>query len=812
MNHPAGSCWHCGEPLPADPPVAVVGGSEHPVCCHGCRAAAEWIEGLGLGDYYRLRSVPASRPDDSSNVDTWSRPEIARHALRSLPDGQSEVGLLVEGMHCSACVWLIERSLGQVDGVSKVQVNATAQRARVAFDGKRTTLPEVLRALERVGYRPRPLDSAALDDARRRESRAALKRLLVAGFGMMQAMMYAAALYLGVFEEAGAATRDFFRWLGLLVATPVVFYSARPFFAGARRSLAARRLGMDVPVALAIALIYAASMIETMRGGAEVYFDSVSMFVFLLLLGRYVEMRARHHSANLSDALTRLTPAFAERIAADGSHQRVAAAELRPGDLVHVSEGGIVPADGLLESTSCSVDESLLSGESLPVHHERGEMLVAGSLLVQGPARLRVERVGSDTALAGIVALITRAQTERPQLALAGERAAGHFVARVLSLAVLTAIGWSLVRPSQALTATLAVLVVSCPCAFALAVPAALTRALGVLAGRGVLVAHPDAIEGLAMATHAVFDKTGTLTEAELALDGIHTAKDIPRGEALQLAASMARNSSHPVARALSETLPGEELLQVDGLQIHAGEGIEGQIDGKILRLGRPGFALAGQPAPAELEGATLLSRDGRLLAGFELSEGLRPGARELLAALEGDGLGTEILSGDAPRRVAAVAERLGISEWCGGLRPGDKLARLDTLREQGQRVMAVGDGINDAPVLAGADIAVTLASGAELAQASSDIVLVGNHLEALAGARRLAQETMAILKQNQRWSLIYNITAVPFAALGFVPPWLAAIGMSASSLVVILNALRIGGENRNSTSLPLTRPAGASA
>ncbi|MFC4822629.1 heavy metal translocating P-type ATPase, partial [Dokdonella ginsengisoli] len=517
----ANGCWHCGEPLPAaGAPQAMVGGAARPVCCQGCLAASEWIDRLGLADYYRLRSEPAQRPaQTASDSVVWDRAELARHVVRELDGDERETLLLVDGLRCSACVWLIERSLGALPGVNRVQVNAGAQRARVTWDATRCTLPAILQTLARTGYRGLPLDVAALDDARRREARLALKRLLVAGFGAMQAMMYASALYLGAFDAADTSTRDLFRWLGLLVATPVVFYSAAPFFAGAMRGLHARRLGMDVPVALAIALIYLASLVEAIRGGTEVYFDSVSMFVFFLLVGRHLEMRARHRAGDLSDALARLTPMFADRLRADGSLERVAAAELAPGDRVHVAEGGVVPADGTLDSEACRVDEALLSGESAAVAKRSGDALVAGSLVVQGPARLRVEQVGADTVLAGILALVSRAQTERPRLAVAGERAAAGFVARVLALAALTALGWSVVDPSRAFTATLAVLVVSCPCALALAVPAALTRALAVLARRGVLVVRPDAIEALATATHVVFDKTGTLTSPQLTLE-----------------------------------------------------------------------------------------------------------------------------------------------------------------------------------------------------------------------------------------------------------------------------------------------------
>ena len=940
------ACWHCGEALPANPPKAVVAGIAHDVCCNGCRAAAEWIDKLGLADYYRLRSETSARAPDPQaaqrNAQAWARPELSRHVVRTLDAGHSEALLLVDGIRCAACVWLIERALGTRAGIVSVQVNAAAQRARVVWNPAQTDLSAILAALAQTGYSALPLDAAALDDARRREARAALKRLAVAGFGAMQAMMYASALYLGAFTTMDAATREAMRWLGLLVATPVVFYSARPFFAGALRALRARTLGMDVPVALAIALIYGASVFEAMRGNGEVYFDSVSMFVFFLLAGRYLEMRARHRAGNLADAMARLAPAFADRIGADGAPERIAALELGVGDRVQIAQGERVPADAVLESAVCGVDESLLSGESLPVRKGCGDALIGGSLLLDGPVRARVTRVGADTALAGIAALVARAQSERPRLAQAGERAAAGFVARVLALAALCAIGWSFVDPSRALAATLAVLVVSCPCAFALAVPAALTRALSVLAARGVFVVHTDAIENLALATHAVFDKTGTLTGAELELARVDAAD---RDAALALAAALARGSRHPVAQTLARAASDLPQRNAQDVRSIAGSGIEGTVDGRRLRLGQPAFALDGNasdantlaspaqrgklpdraeggdlpqqvsdadalaspaqrgklpdraeggdlpqqasdtdalaspaqrgklpdraeggdlsqqasdadalasPAqrgklPDRAEGgdlpqsdfeqargfaapppsafgtfprrrgkekhesadrgfesdsrgntdfdddAVILAENGKILATFGLRERVRAGAREALDALRADGMSVELASGDAPAKVEAVAQRLGIETRHARMSPADKLERLRTLRANGARVVAMGDGINDAPVLAGADVAIALASGSELAQAAGDIVLDGTHLPALAQARGIARETLKVLRQNQRWALVYNLAVVPLGALGFVPPWLAAIGMSASSLVVILNALRIG-------------------
>jgi Cu2+-exporting ATPase len=771
----------------------MVTGVAHAVCCHGCRAAAEWIDKLGLADYYRLRSTtPPRAPDPQTaqrSAQTWARPELSRHVVRALDAGHSEALLLIDGIRCAACVWLIERAIGAVAGVESVQVNAAAQRARIVWNPAQTDLAAILATFARTGYAALPLDAAALDDARRREARAALKRLVVAGFGAMQAMMYASALYLGAFTAMDPATRDAMRWLGLLVATPVVFYSARPFFAGAMRALRARTLGMDVPVALAIALIYAASVVEAMRGGGEVYFDSVSMFVFFLLTGRYLEMRARHRAGNLADAMARLVPAFADRLRADASLERVGALELGIGDRVQVAQGERVPADGVLESAACRVDEALLTGESAPVSKQRGDTLTGGSVVLGGPIVAQVTRVGADTALAGIAALVARAQSERPRLAQAGERAAAGFVARVLALATLCAIGWSFVDPQRALTATLAVLVVSCPCAFALAVPAALTRALSVLAARGVFVVHTDAIENLALATHAVFDKTGTLTEAELDVASV-VATD--RESALMLAAALARGSRHPIAQALTRAAVDLPLRSAQDIHTVAGGGLEGWVDGRRLRLGQRAFAAAGSDGDAD-DDAVTLAEDGNAVATFRLRERLRADAREALDALRADGVTVELASGDAQAKVAAVAQRLGIETWHARMSPADKLERLRVLRAGGARVIAIGDGINDAPVLAGADVAVALASGAELAQAAGDIVLDGAHLPMLAQTRALARETLAVLRQNQRWALAYNLAVVPFGALGFVPPWLAALGMSTSSLVVILNALRIG-------------------
>ncbi len=793
------TCWHCGESLPPDPPQANVAGNRYAVCCHGCRAVAEWIADIGLADYYRLRTGPAARAPDPREAEASAaallRPELSRHLLRTLADGSGEAIVLIDDMHCTACCWLIERTLGRLPGVVDVSVNAGARRARIVFDAKALPLARIVDALGRVGYRALPLDRDALDDTRRRETRDAQKRLAVAGFGAMQAMMYASALWFGAFDGADAATRDFFRWLTLLAATPVVFYSAGPFFAGALRLASARRLGMDVPVALAVALIYAGSFVEIFAGGPDIWLESVGMFVFFLCTGRYLEMRARHHAGDLSDALARLTPVFADRVQADGTLLRVGAFELVPGDRVVVGEGGSVPADGVLETEQCGVDEALLCGESTPRQKRRGEALCAGSIVVGTPATMRVTRVGPDTVVAGIVALTTRAASSKPRLARAGERAAAGFVARVLALAICTAIGWAIVDPSHALAATVAVLVVACPCAFALAAPAAVTRALAVLTSRGVLVVRPDALEDLASVTHVLFDKTGTLTEPAIAPGLAAARQGVDRDAALAVAAALAQGARHPLVRAFVAEAPAT-LQAVEARESFAGRGIGGVVGGRGYRLGRADYALGcesfPESCPSSLEDAVVLADADGLVAAFHVDERLRPGARAAVDALVRAGIDVTIASGDARSRVETVARRLGVAAWKARQSPTDKLALLASLRAQGARVAVVGDGVNDAPVLAGADVAIAVGTAADAAQAASDIVITGQ-LDALASARSVARQTLSILGQNRRWALCYNLATVPLAALGFVPPWLAAIGMSASSLAVVVNALRIG-------------------
>jgi P-type Cu2+ transporter len=783
-------CFHCGEPLrPGARFTVAIGGREQTVCCIGCRAAAELIREAGLGDYYRYRSAPGPRPN-ADHDDPWSaydRPEVQRPLLGR--DGEhAVVNLLVEGLRCAACSWLIGERLAQLPGIARASVNPATARAQVAFEPARSSLGTVLRSIAALGYRPHVLGAADTLAVAARERRSALKRLAVAGFGMMQVMMIAVALYAGAVDGMDPAIREYLRIISLVVTTPVLLYAGRPFFAAAYRSLAVRRVGMDLPVALGIGLAWSASAWNTLAGRGEVYFDSVVMFIFLLLLARYVEMLARHRAGSTAEALLRLVPATAWRLGAAG-RERVPVASLAAGDRVLVPVGECFPADGVVAGGATEADEALLTGESLPVAKPAGAGVIAGALNTGAPVEIRLTAVGQSTVLAGIVRLLERAQTERPRIARRADRAASWFVSRVLVGAALVAALWLLIDPARAFEATLAVLVATCPCALSLATPTAITAATTCLARHGLLVTRGDALEALAEADTVVFDKTGTLTLGRPQLTGVEAWRGTPAA-ALAIAAALERSSEHPLAQAFERVVaPAAEATVV-----HSGAGIAGTVGGTAYRIGTAAFVagVAGpRPASVRETGVHLGSRDG-WLARFEFGDTLRPAARAVVGELAALGLSPLIASGDHAESVAPVARALLIKRWRARLLPADKLGLVEGLRSGGARVLVVGDGVNDAPVLRAASVSVALGSGSALAQASADLVALGGDLATLPLAVRTARRTAAVARQNLLWASAYNLVAVPVAALGLVPPWLAAVGMAASSLLVVLNALRL--------------------
>ncbi len=777
-------CFHCGEALAGPGVPGKISGVEQQFCCTGCAAAADWIAQASLADFYRLSEIGGNRvPAEPEDFAAWDRDSVlAEHARRS--EGSIEITVLTQGMRCSACAWLIDRALRQQNGVLDASANAVTGRVIVRWDPTRTKLSALMSLLDRLGYRPWLASGEAREQALRKERQQWLLRLGVAGLGAMQAMMFAEALYLDSRGEMSLATRDFFRWITFLVATPVVFYSGWPFLQGMLRELRARRLGMDTLVAGSTLLAYFTSLYETLRGGSQVWFDAAVMFVFLLLLARMLEQRARSRASAQVDALARARPALARRETADGGREDVALAQLREGDVVRVAVGENLPADAIVLDAEAALDESLLTGESRPVRRAPGETALAGSLCLEQAARLRVLRTGSRTRMSELTRLVEQAQAARPALSRLADRIAAAFVVVMIVCAALVYAWWRQHDPTRAIEVTLAVLVVSCPCALSLAIPAALTAAHGRLAAMGVLVVSPDALATLARARRMVFDKTGTLTQPGRSLASMSLCAMEDPKYLLQVAAALERDSRHPIASAFREHDVG---LAVSRRRQVPGAGIEGDIGGRAWRIGRAEFAGDGG------NDDRLWLGDGHCcLASFCLRERTRADADEAVGLLKHEGCAIELCSGDSAAAVSSLAAELGIVETFSRQTPEDKLARIRQLQGRGEVVAMVGDGVNDAPVLAGADVSLAIAEGATLAQRAADIVLTSPSLLRIPQALALARRTRRIIRQNLAWAIAYNLLALPLAASGTLKPWEAALGMAASSLLVTLNALRL--------------------
>ncbi len=813
------TCLHCGAAIrePVTRTLEIAGG-RRPLCSAACEAVATRIRDDGLTDFYRFRTAAAAPATGSSGTARWAaydREQLQREFVTSLPDGTREADLLVQGVRCAACSWLIERAMGPVAGVREIAVDPLTTRMRLRFDPRVTRLGELLARIAALGYEPLAGTVEAGDRAGLAERRAGLRRLIIAGLGMSEVMTYATAMYAGALQDMSAEIREFLRLVSMLVATPVVFYSGVPFFAGAWRGMRGGRPGMDLPVSLAIAAAYAASVWHTFQGSGEVYFDSAVMFVFFLSCARFLEMSGRHRALGLSGALARHLPRVATRLGTAGP-ELLGVTELEPGDRVLVAPGQTVPVDGHLDNTTARFDESLLTGESRPVHKRAGDAVIAGSINLLEAATVRVERVGAGTVLAQIGRLVTTARAGRPRLVEVTDRVATWFITGVLLLAALVGAAWWLYEPERAFEVVLAVLVVTCPCALALATPAAFTVGMSALARRGVLLRRAGALESLSRATDLVFDKTGTLTEHTA---GITHVEPLGGGEAaalLALAAALESRSEHPLARAFP---PAAAALAVSDVVAVPGSGIEGCVAGRRLRLGTRAFAgaLATAPEQAALAdsagGQSVWLGDATgLLARFDIAEQVRPGTAAALAALRGAGLRLAIASGDQPGPVGAVADTLGVTTWHAALQPAAKLDLVRTMQRDGRIVGMVGDGINDSPVLAGADVAIAVGSGASLAHHAADCLLLGAGLEMLPPAVRHARRTMHIVRQNLWWAVAYNVVAVPLAATGMLAPWVAALGMSASSLLVTFNALRLGrlAPAAATASTPAAQPVGA--
>ncbi|NMQ07165.1 heavy metal translocating P-type ATPase [Candidatus Accumulibacter phosphatis] len=809
-----GNCYHCGQPVPTAVDLAVsIDGQPRAMCCGGCQAVAQAIVDNGLADYYRHRDALPNAPHEAlpaivEGLQLYDHADFQKGFVRILgdaPEGsEREASLILEGISCSACIWLNEQHLSRLAGVTAVDINYATRRARVRWDERRIKLSAILAAIAAIGYRAYPYDAAKSEELARQERRSALWRVFVAGFGMMQVMMYAVPVYFAGADEMTPAIEQLLRWASLVLTVPVVCYSAAPFFRNAWRDLRLQRAGMDVPVALGIGAAFAASVWATLTASGEVYFDSVTMFVFFLLSGRFLEMTARQRAVSVTEALAKLMPALAERISAYPASrdlEQVMAADLRRGDVVLVRPGATIPADGQVIEGESSANEALLTGESAPVSKRPGAFVIAGAVNVESPLLVEVTQVGEATRLSAIIRLMERASTEKPRIVELADQIANGFIITLLFLATAVAVAWWFIDPGQVLWITVSVLVVTCPCALSLATPVALTVASGAMARNGLLVTHSHAVETLARASHFIFDKTGTLTTGEMRVLDILPLGKLDQLDSLVLAAALEQASEHPIGAALRQATAGKLLPAVDGLINEPGSGMSAQHAGQSVRLGRPDYVLAlhGKPLP---EGAQSLLANGDTvialgdesgwIALFCLGDEPRPEAAAMVAALRAAGRQVALLTGDAAPAARRVAQALGIDEVQADASPQAKNDYVRRLQASGAVVAMVGDGVNDAPVLAQAQVSVAMGGGSQLARTQADLVLLSENLDHLWRGVLLAQRALRVIRQNLSWSFAYNLLALPLAMSGFITPWMAGIGMSGSSLLVVANSLRL--------------------
>jgi len=743
----------------------------------------------------------------------------------------AELPLLISGMDCAACAGPIADALQAVPGVLTAEVSGSTSRATVRYDARRVIPSQLFDAVQAAGYGACADTLAQAKVQRRDESRKAMWRLFVASFCAMQVMMLATPAYVA---PAGDLTPEFKRLLDMasaLLTLPVLVFGALPWFAAATRALRRGRVVMELPVSLGIVVAFVASCVAAFEpdswAGSDVYFDSLCMFIGVLLAARWWEMRARHRASEALEATLSATPDTAERERSDGGVETVALAQLRPGDVVRVPLGQAFPADGALLGTPTQADEALLTGESTPVPKAAGDAVIAGSVNLGVPARVRVHRVGADTRLAALQALVRGAMSQRPAAAALADAWAAPFLVAVLTLAVLGAWAWSFIDPSRAVWVAVAVLIVTCPCALSLAVPATLLAATRGLARQGVLVRRLEALAILARVDQVVFDKTGTLSRDALGLAGVRpSAAAAELGladphEALAAAAALAVWSGHPRSRILVDAARSDAQprsgaqslaapLEWQGIEEVIGRGVQAHdAHGRRWRLGAHAWALddaaTGAGAP-EVQPANqlVMSCNGRVVVQFEIEETPRRDAVAGVAALHDLGLATMLLSGDQPAATHALAQRVGIRHWQAGASAQDKLDAVAALQAQGRRVAMVGDGFNDAPVLARADVSIAMGQAALAAREQADLVLLSDRPADAALAVATARRTLGLVRQNMLWAATYNAACIPLALVGWLPPWAAGIGMALSSVLVVANAQRAASLPRRAGILPL--------
>ncbi|OGS90522.1 MAG: copper-translocating P-type ATPase [Gallionellales bacterium GWA2_60_18] len=805
----SGNCFHCGLPIAAgDDYRAQLEGAERHFCCFGCQSVCTAIYEAGLQGFYQRTpegTLLAPPPEPPKDIDIYDFDEVQQEFTRSSGEIR-EIHLLVEGIHCAACIWLIERSLQRVPGVLAANVNLAAKRLHLRWDNSRSKLSDVIRELSRIGYSAVPYDPESAEGAIKKANRAMLFRLFFAGFAMMNMMWISIALYSGANEDQ---FRGFFHWMGLALATPTLLYSGYPFFRGALGGLRVARLTMDLPIALGLSVTYAYSLYVTVTDSkiGEVYFDTVTNLIFVILIGRYLEGMFRHQAVSATKRLMELQPRVAI-VMRDGLEQMIPIRGVKLGDQVLIKPGYKVPVDGVVLEGRSAVDESMLSGESAAVNKSAGCQVFAGTVNTSGALLVEVRASLQDTTLSKIIRLVEEAQASKAPIQRLADTVVPWFVLVTLICATLTFFFWNSRDFEIALMAATSVLIITCPCALGMATPMSIAVASGLGAKHGILIKNGLVLETLSKVTHFVFDKTGTLTEGRMSIAQIHVAAEADEGDILRQAAAVERYSEHGIAKAIVDGAEARHLrwrdLAADGFHATAGLGVEATVAGMPLLLGSaewlkqrgivPDTALQAKAHELETQAMSCvyMARAGRHVAVIALADQLRGDAQQMVDDLRAAGIAMTLLSGDRRPVAEAVARQLGGMEVIAEVLPQDKDQVIRRLQEGGAIVAMVGDGVNDAPALIRADVGIALGSGTDVSVESADIVLMHNELDKVRLATQLSRRTLRTIKQNIGLSFVYNAIMVPLAMMAKVSPLVAAITMPISSLTVIGNAARI--------------------
>jgi Cu2+-exporting ATPase len=799
-------CYHCDEVVPQGFHAEIsISGEQQQFCCYGCLAIAETIVSGGLENFYKHRTQASEKPDTFSRAQQdelylYDDPALQVDFVDNV-NQQSEASLSISGIACAACIWLLEREILKIDGVTTFSINHTTHKANLVWLNKQCKLSSVLIKIRHLGYKAFPYQEDNARKLARSEKHSAVFRIAVAGIAAMQNMMFSIPLYLGIYSGIDDEFVSFFRWVSLLMCTPVVFFSAQPFLKAALRDIKTRHLTMDIPVSLAILAAYISSAAITIMDGqnleTDVYFDSVSMFTFFLLLGRFIEMQTRHKHLNSDIEMGSLLPSTAILKTPKGETSKPAH-QLKIGDTLIIKQGQVSPADGIVIEGESRVDESALTGEFLPIEKSVGSQISGGTANIENTLFVKVTATPKHSRVSAIIKLLDKAQSEKPNTVRVADQVASYFVAGVLLSATLVGLYWYLHTPESALSIVLAVLVVTCPCALALATPTAMTNTNTALRAKGFLITKSHTLEAMNQITDIIFDKTGTLTKGALTIDQVKVFSDIDEPGSLEIAAALEHHSSHPIAQAFAQYF----VRQASQVNSHLGLGLDGfysfdeDCPSEYYRLGSLNFLTL----PAEQKNKCIshpglslfLANRHELVAQFMLNDTLRDDSETCIRTFQENGVNIHVLSGDQQHAVERVARDLGIEQFQAEQSPEQKLAYVNHLQSEGKQIAMVGDGINDLPVLSGAKLSIAMGEASDITKLNSDAVLLNGHMSVLNEAFQYAQQTRKIIKQNITWAILYNLSMLPMAAAGWVPPYFAALGMSLSSLFVVFNSLRL--------------------